>query len=79
MSFKASFTSSTLTNLEESEQEVMEEAGRGKKEKRRGWGCLSGHHVDLIDHSRTRLICTHTHAHMHTMTHTKTLSNLINM
>lgn len=45
--------------------------------------CLSGHHVDLIDHSRTRLVRrhtylhdnTHTHTHRHTLEATKSICN----
>lgn len=45
------------------EGEAMKEAAGERKKKRRGWGSLSGHHVDLIDHSRTWLVCIHTHTH----------------
>lgn len=53
------------------EGEAMKEAAGERKKKRRGWGRLSGHHVDLIDHSRTWLVCIHAH--------TNTLNHLINM
>lgn len=67
LSLNASFTSTPFTEG----REGGDGGGRGGEKKGRGWGCLSGHHVDLIDHSRTTLVCTHTH--------TQTLSDLINM
>lgn len=45
------------------ETEAMKEAGGAGKKRRRGWGSLSGHHVDLIDHSGTCPVCAHTHTH----------------
>lgn len=53
-------TLTIVANSEKGEQEVMEVTGGGEKTTKKR---LSGHHVDLIDHSRARLVYTLTKWH----------------